>query len=669
MKTMRSLIILFLIMVLSTVPNQNIYGAEKGTEISVKDDFYEAINGEWISEAVIKEGYVKTSNFTEITDETHSKMMKLFKEIVEQKNQFEAGDERLAMIHLYENYINKEKRESEGFKPIAKYLKYVEEVTSVEDYTKLLLNKDMIHFNPLYQIGIMPDMKDSTKRVVMIGSGNLQLGDADNYRTSSEYVKLRKNARTEYLESLLKAIGVPQKDATKSIEKVYEFEKKLAKHIMGIKQITEKSNIYDEIYNPYTIEELNKIAPKIPFDEVLKMYGYENVEYVIVQEPKWLETLNKFYTEENIEVIKWATVFNILTGTAKYLSPEFEEMAKMYSAKLNGTKGTIPKEQEAFEIVNRLFSNTLGKAYVEKYFSEEEKNDVNELVDKILTNYYERIEKIEWLSESTKNKALQKIENMNVKMGYPDKWNDYEGIYFKSADEGGSVVGNLLDYQMFALNKDREKLYEPVDKKEFQMAPQTVNACYSPLNNDITFPAAILQGKIYDKNRKIEENMGAIGVIIAHEITHAIDNNGSKFDEKGNLFDWWTKSDYKKFKQRADNVVKYYDKIELMPGEFVNGELTLGENIADIGAMACMLEIMETLPNPDYKAFFESWATVWRMKATDAHTKQLLQSDPHSPAKVRVNEVVKQFEKFYETYDIEKEDAMYVEPEKRLEVW
>ncbi|MGL4799623.1 MAG: M13-type metalloendopeptidase, partial [Cellulosilyticaceae bacterium] len=354
---------------------------------------------------------------------------------------------------------------------------------------------------------------------------------------------------------------------------------------------------------------------------------------------------------------------------AGYLSQEFVEAGDTYVATVMGIKGERPIEQKAFQAVNMAFTEEIGRLYVEKCFSEEAKADVKAMVDEIIATYKKRIEKLDWMSAETKENALMKLDKMKVKIGYPDKWESFDGLKLKAYKDGGSLVDNMLSIQRFFREQELEEVNKPVDKGQFLMPPQMVNACYSPLSNDITFPVAILQPPFYDIDAKKETNMGAIGVVIAHEITHAFDNTGARFDGDGNLANWWGEEDYKRFEEKAKKVRDYYGKVEALPGQYINGDLTVGENIADIGAMACMLDMMEDLPDADYKAFFESWATVWRSVAPEAFRVQLLQRDSHAPNKERVNEVVKQFEAFYETYNITEKDGMYLETEERLSIW
>ena len=291
------------------------------------------------------------------------------------------------------------------------------------------------------------------------------------------------------------------------------------------------------------------------------------------------------------------------------------------------------------------------------------------MVSEIIDNFKNRLDKNEWMSDETKKHAKSKLKNITVKVGYPNEWNDYSSVDIRSYEDGGSLVENIINIYMDQSNRQFSKLNNPVDKGEWSMAAFTVNAYYNPLNNEIVFPAAILQEPFYSQNYSKEKNLGGIGAVIGHELTHAFDNTGAKFNEEGMLENWWTKSDYEEFTKRSQKVINYYSNIEVGDGQHVNGFLTVGENISDLGGVACVLDIAKKSENPNFKELFENYATIWREISTKELKDYLLKNDPHSPKKIRVNGVLSQFEEFYETYDVEKGDKMYIKPEDRLVIW
>ena len=356
-------------------------------------------------------------------------------------------------------------------------------------------------------------------------------------------------------------------------------------------------------------------------------------------------------------------------GISGDLSEDFLTAAVEYANQITGATGSIPDEEKAMNAVQGFFTDEIGKLYCDHYFSKESKADVEKLVKEIIAAYKKKIEAVDWMTAETKKNAIKKLDTMKIKIGYPEKWDDYSKLEIKSYEEGGSLLQNSLSIMNWQNEQAIDELDKPVDKTEFGFPPQMVNACYDPSNNDLTFPAAILQAPYYDIKQSREKNLGAIGVVIAHEISHAFDTSGANFDCNGNLVQWWTPEDYAKFQEKANTFKTFYSNITTDSGDKVNGDLTVGENIADITAMSCMLDIMKEMDHPDYKAFFESWANAWHMISTPEYTKLLLEQDVHSPNKVRANAVVQQFQEFYDTYDVKEGDGMYVKPEDRLKLF
>ena len=643
--------------------------AQTQQEIRLEDDFYAVINEEWLESTTLKPGYTSMDTFTEVYDKCQEQLQELFAEILNNEQQYTNDDTEKKMINLYKNYLNKAERNKQGIDPIKPYLEKINAIKSLEDIDSLFSDILQSNIAGLYSLGVGSDFKDSNSKAFYIASTSLILGDADYYNKPTQQSEAVEAAVTNYLNKMLVLIGYSKEEAAQKVQDAYAFEKQLTPTMLGQEEVSKASNIYEKIYNVYTLDELEKLAPNVKLKNKIQGICGDKVTKVIVQEPKWLESLNKLYTNDNVEEMKNYIEIKFLYNTVGNLSESFEEIADEYAAELTGVQGTLPDEQEAMQVVSNVFSDEIGRLYVEKYFSKEAKEDVQELVKEIIADYKEKIEAVDWMTEETKKNAIKKLDAMKVKIGYPDKWEEMTGLELKSYEEGGSLLENNLNLYQWNYDKMLEELNKPVDKTVFVMSPQTVNACYNPSSNDITFPAGILQAPFYDVNRSKEENLGSIGAIIAHEISHAFDTTGANFDEQGNVKAWWTDEDYAKFEEKAKTVRSFYSNVTTDIGQNVNGDLTVGENIADITAMSCMLDIMKDLENPDYKAFFESWARTWKMVATEEYQALLLQQDAHSPHKVRVNSVVSQFQEFYDTYDIKEGDGMYVKPEDRLKIY
>ncbi|MBP3888026.1 MAG: M13 family metallopeptidase [Cellulosilyticum sp.] len=638
-------------------------------EIRLEDDFYEYINKEWLETTTLKPGYPATNTFNELNDKCQEQLQQLFAEILGNGDKYGENDIEKKMVNLYNNYLNKEVRNKQGTKPIKPYLDKIAAIQTLEDLETYLSDIMQSNMAGIYGMSVSTDFKDSNQKIFTISSTNLILGGSDDYNKPTEQSKITSAATTKYLQNILVLMGYSKEEAAKKVEDAYTFEKLLTPYILGQEEASKMSNVYEIAYNVYTLDELDQLAPNLNLKTKIQKICGDKADRVNVLEPKWLEALNTVYTEENVDAMKNYIEIKFLRNTVGALGEDFEKIADEYTAELTGVQGDIPVEQEAMQVISSIFSDKIGKLYVEKYFSKEAKEDVETLVNEIIATYKKKLENVDWMADSTKANAIKKLDTMKVKIGYPDEWEDYEGLEIKSYEEGGSLIENLFNIESWSYEEILAEMDKPVDKTIFAMSPQTVNACYNPTCNDITFPAAILQHPFYDVNRSKEENLGSIGAVIAHEISHAFDNSGANFDENGNVNEWWTKEDYAKFEEKAQTVRDFYSNVTVDSGAKVNGDLTVGENIADITAVSCMLDIMEEMDNADYKAFFESWATTWRMIGTDEYKALLLEQDPHSPDKVRANVVLQQFQEFYDTYGIKEGDGMYVKPENRLKIY
>jgi len=355
-----------------------------------------------------------------------------------------------------------------------------------------------------------------------------------------------------------------------------------------------------------------------------------------------------------------------LIFASKYLSEDLYELSSIYQKAMTGIAASPSLEKRAYLLTSQCYSQPIGMYYGKKYFGEEAKKDVVNLVKKIIETYKIRMKKNTFLEEATKEKAIEKLSTIEIKMGYPDFIPE---IYKKIViDDEASLYETLMNNQKIVEKDNRDKLFKKVDRKEWVMPGHMVNACYNPSMNDITFPAAILQKPFYSINQKVEENLGGIGAVIGHEISHAFDNNGAHFDAYGNLANWWSEKDFKAFEKLTEDMVQQWDGIEVHGGK-VNGKLVVSENIADNGGMGVTIEIMHTLKNPDFKAYFINWARIWCMKARPEYLQTLLNTDVHSPAMLRANMQVRNFNEWYETFDVKDTDKMYIEEGKRISIW
>ena len=406
-----------------------------------------------------------------------------------------------------------------------------------------------------------------------------------------------------------------------------------------------------------------------PFDfkGMLKKEYQDNLPgTIVVYDPKAIKEFNGYFTEENFKLyVHWAYC-KALLYFAQVLSEELYSISTIYRRTLMGVEKDPVLAKQAYQVVSRFFSEPIGVYYGREYFGEEAKADIVSLVQRIIEMYKVRMKNNTFLAEETKKKAILKLSTIEIKMGYPDSIRDiFSKMVVNSED---SYFDSVLKISVLKNKHELSKLYKKVDRTEWQMPGHMVNACYDPSANDITFPAAILQKPFYSINQSISENLGGIGAVIGHEISHAFDNNGAHFDENGNINNWWSEKDFAAFKELTKDMILQFDGIEFHGGK-VNGELVVSENIADNGGVAVTLAIMHDLDNPDFKAYFKNWAKVWCMKAKEQYIQLLLVNDVHSPAKLRANMTPRNFSEWYQAFDVKDTDEMYIAPEKRIIIW
>ncbi|GAA0077138.1 M13 family metallopeptidase [Clostridium sp. CTA-5] len=634
--------------------------------LRLQDDFYSVTNKDWLNTAKIAEGKVANSTFEEVNNTLIEQKKEIIKDLLANEKNYSKDSDEKKIINLYKNMLNTEARNKQGIEPIKDMLNKIKNIKTLDDITNL--SKEDIA-NPIVNIGCNVDFKDATRYAAYIYSTGLSLGDSDEYVKPKENTPKNKGLTENYYKKLLTLVGYTPEQAKEKVDNLFKFEYMIAPSMKGKEETSKNPNAIDEIYNVYTLDKLDALAPNLKISTLMKDSKLDNANKIILTEPEWLKALNDIYTEENLPLIKDYIEINNIAGVAGLLGDDFQEAAKEFSNGYLGTKGEIPKEEKAINAVNGLLAMPFGKIYSEKYFSKKTKENVQNITDEVIKTYEKRINNLDWMSEETKKRATDKLNKIGVQIGCPEKWDDYSKLEIRSYEEGGSLWENVKNIGDFFEEKQISKLNERIDKTEFNCPPQTLNAFYNPTKNTITVPAGILQKGFYDENASKEHNLGAIGAIIGHEISHAFDNNGAKFDADGNLDSWWTEEDYKKFEEKTNKVRNFYNNVKFDNGKNVNGDTTVGENIADIGGIACVLDILDKMPNANYKEFFESNATVWREINTKEYNELRLQRDEHSPNKVRANVVLAQFDKFYEIYGIKENDQMYIKPQERLQIW
>ncbi|MCC4382562.1 M13 family peptidase [Limosilactobacillus reuteri] len=627
----------------------------------IKDDLYEAVNGEWLKTAKIPDDKPATGGFNDLVDEIDKQLMDDFDAYAEGKEKSE--DSRFnEMIKLYRLAKKFDWRKKVGPQPLKRMLASVENLNSYEDYQSQWKNWILAGMPSPISFDIDADMKNATVYALFASSPSLILPD-------KSYYEAEKKAQHDQLlqlwssmvEALMDKLGYSKEEAKKIIDDAIKFDALLAPNVKSAEEAAD----YSKMYNPQTVAELASATDQLDIAAIIKQLVGEEPEKVIVTEPEYFKALNKIL-QDNFELFKNWALIRVIRENASYLDDEMREINGRYGRALSGSKKPVSQRKFAFYLARDMFSQVAGDYYGKKYFGPQAKADVHHMVEQMIKVYKGRLTNNQWLSKDTRDKAILKLDKLGIQVGYPDK---IPALYdqFK-VDEEESLIANLNQLTVTANKELFSRWNKPVDRMRWEMSAATVNAYYHPFKNIIVFPAAILQAPFYSLKQSSSQNYGGIGAVIAHEISHAFDNNGSLFDEFGNLNNWWTDEDSAHFKQLAQKMIEEFDGIPFA-GQKVNGKLTVSENIADAGGLSCALEAAKTEADFNAQEFFINWATIWRMKATEQYMQLLLSIDVHAPQKLRANIQAENLDDFYTAFDIKPGDEMYRAPEDRVHIW
>lgn len=627
----------------------------------IKDDLYEAVNGEWLKTAKIPDDKPATGGFNDLVDDIDKQLMDDFDAYAEGKEKSE--DSRFnEMIKLYRLAKKFDWRKKVGPQPLKRMLASVENLNSYEDYQSQWKNWILAGMPSPISFDIDADMKNATVYALFASSPSLILPD-------KSYYEAEKKAQHDQLlqlwssmvEALMDKLGYSKEEAKKIIDDAIKFDALLAPNVKSAEEAAD----YSKMYNPQTVAELAGATDQLDIAAIIKQLVGEEPEKVIVTEPEYFKALNKIL-QDNFELFKNWALIRVIRENASYLDDEMREINGRYGRALSGSKKPVSQRKFAFYLARDMFSQVAGDYYGKKYFGPQAKADVHHMVEQMIKVYKGRLTNNQWLSKDTRDKAILKLDKLGIQVGYPDK---IPALYdqFK-VDEEESLIANLNQLIVTANKELFSRWNTPVDRMRWEMSAATVNAYYHPFKNIIVFPAAILQAPFYSLKQSSSQNYGGIGAVIAHEISHAFDNNGSLFDEFGNLNNWWTDEDSAHFKQLAQKMIDEFDGIPFA-GQKVNGKLTVSENIADAGGLSCALEAAKTEADFNAQEFFINWATIWRMKATEQYMQLLLSIDVHAPQKLRANIQAENLDDFYTAFDIKPGDEMYRAPEDRVHIW
>ena len=636
-----------------------------------QDDFYNFVNGSWMKTAKIPADKSTWGSFNKLAEDTDNNSMTILRSLLNDK--FAAGSEGKKIQDLYATYMDMSKRNADGISPIKSDLAKIDGIKSLSDLQTYLIEATKNGENPFYSWYVYSDLKDSNMNAIYLGDANLGLG-RDYYQKTNPKNTETLAKYTDYVSSMMNVLGY--KNAKTTAQNIVNFEKGMAQTFLTNEQIRDATLQY----NPRTMPELSKLVKNVNLPKYFTAVGV-NTDKAIIGELKYYQNLDQFINSKNLPLIKDYMKFHLLSGSASYLSKDLDDMKfNFYGKYLRGQDEQRAQDKRGFELINGSLGEAFGKLYVEKYFPAEAKAQMVELIDYLKKSFGRHISNLAWMSSVTKEKALNKLNKFTVKVAYPDQWKDYSKLVVESKDNGGTLYKNLQNVTAWQYGKDLEKVGKPVDRTEWGMTPQTVNAYYNPVNNEIVFPAAILQPPFFNPNADAAINFGGIGAVIGHEITHGFDDAGSQFDADGNLVDWWTPEDKANFEKATKALAAQYDKYEPVKGTFVNGTFTNGENIADLGGVNISYDALQMYlkdhGNPGMisgytqdQRFFMSWATVWRTLQKEAALINQIKTDEHSPGLYRAYGPLLNTEAFYKAFDVKEGDQLYKKPEDRVIIW
>ena len=627
----------------------------------IQDDLYNYVNHEQLEKLVIPDDKPCVGGFQTIAEEVEKTMINEFREMSE-SNLFPNDHLRRACA-LFSAAKNVEKKEKDGIAPALNNLSILNEVENIKTFSKMY--KDlMLKKIPLpFVVMVETDMKNTKQHCVCIQGPSVILPDASYYKPEMAPQKeMILGIWTNVAKMILAKSDLSLEDQNKYLEDTLQFDAILG----SLVKTSEEWSEYVAMYNPMKVSKVSSLLKPTDFKAVLNDLFGLIPEEVIVFEPRYFKNFKEVFNEETFMLYKhWAYV-NALINSCSLLTEELRELGSLYYRSIAGIPANTPIEKFAYQLASGMYSEPVGLYYGEKYFGEAAKKDITEIVYQIIDTYKTRIQNNEILEEATKEKAILKLSKMGVKMGYPDKVLDiYNELDFNAEDSLFDIIHSLEKVKIL---DQLSKLTKPTNPEKWAMPGHMVNACYDPFVNDITFPAAILQPPFYSIKQTRSENLGGIGAVIGHEISHAFDSNGAKCDENGNINNWWTKEDMKRFNTKIKAMVKQFDGIELPWGR-VNGKFIVSENMADNGGMAVTLEIMSKTENVSYEEYFMNWAKVWCLKAKPEYLQLLLNLDVHGPSILRANMPPRNFKEWYETFDVKKTDKMYIAPSKRVVIW
>jgi putative endopeptidase len=646
------------------------------TAVRPQDDFFKYVNGGWISKTEIPPDQGRWGAFNELREFNNDAVLKVLEKAGKDTQKYPEGTDQRKAADFYSIGMDSALAENAGIEPIKPYMEKINNIDSKNKIQDYLVEDILTGGGAFFGFSVFPDLQNSKKMAAYLESGGLGLPERDYYLSTDEKSKETREKYKVHVRNLFKLAGDDDAKAKASAEKVLAIETQMAKAMMSKEDRRDPM----KMYNPKSIAELSKLSPTTDWKKYFSDLKV-NEDTIIVTEPAFISEYEKIIKASSLDDIKTYLKAALLRGSAPFLNNAFVQESFDFNSKyLRGTDKMRPRWKRVLDVTDGYLGEAIGKLYVDETFPPEAKQKALDMVENIKLAFADRIKSLDWMSDSTKQMALKKLSTFTVKIGYPDKWKDYSGLKIEKAPEKASYFGNAVSAARFQVEEEISKLNKPVDKTEWEMTPQTVNAYYNPLFNEIVFPAGILQPPFYNYRADEAVNYGGIGAVIGHEISHGFDDQGSQFDAEGNLKNWWAEKDLAMFKEKGKAYVKQYDNYEPLPGLFVQGQFTLGENIGDLGGIIMAYEGLQRFYKTNKKPepidgltaeqrFFVSWATIWRTKSRDETLRTQVLTDPHAPGMYRANGPLTNFEPFYEAFDVKEGDKMYRPDSSRVKIW
>lgn len=638
------------------------------TLVKPGDNFAMYVNGAWMKTAKIPADKSSYGAFDMLYDQSQKDVKAIIEEAAK-GNSTEGSDEQ-KIGDYYASFMDRKGRDAKGIAPIQPELKAIDAIASYDDLAAYFGKANRAGVAIPFSVSVMSDFKDPTKHTLVTWQGGLGLPEREYYLSNDTKMTDIRQKYVAHIEKMFQLTNMP--NAAESAAKIMALETALATQQMK----KEDTRDIVKLYNVYAVKDLKTLMPDFNWTAMLKNAGVAQEKKLVVTQVDYTKSLNNLIKNTPIDTWKTYLKWGVINGSAGLLTTALDKQNfEFYGKNLYGTESQQEDWKRAVEMVNGGLGEVVGKVYVKKHFSPEAKERMTQMVKNLLKAYAESIKTLDWMSAATKKEALKKVDNFMIKIGYPDKWRDYSALKIAKND----LYGNATRATEFEYNRNLAKLGKPVDRAEWGMNPQTVNAYYNPSLNEIVFPAAILKPPFFDLNADDAVNYGGIGAVIGHEIGHGFDDQGSAFDGTGTLKNWWTPQDLAAFKKRTSALVEQYNSFKAFPDLNVNGAFTLGENIGDLGGLSIAIKAYKATLNgkeaPVMDGFtgmqrvFLGWGQVWAEKIREEALRSQIANDPHSPALFRVNGTVRNVPEFYEAFNIKPTDSLYLAPEKRVKIW